>query len=129
MSTFFRNIPTLNEILDAPPLKQLIETANRQTVVVSAKKFLAGLEAEVRSTAATVPIPNVRDLAKQIAQWISEGQPPRPQSMINATGDVLGGDFTFIDFIDPNAPVGFEVDTLIDLKNVDPSATDVYWSL
>ena len=68
MSTFFRNIPTLNEILDVPPLKQLIETANRQTVVVSAKKFLSGLEAEVRSTAATVPIPNVRDLAKQIAQ-------------------------------------------------------------
>lgn len=89
MSTFFRNVPSLNEILESPPLKQIIDTANRQTVVVSAKKFLAGLEAEVRSTAASVPVPNVRDLAKQIAQWISEGQPPRPLPMINATGDVL----------------------------------------
>lgn len=89
MSTFFRNVPSLNEILESPPLKQLIETANRQTVVVSAKKFLSGLEAEVRSAAASVPIPNVRDLAGQIARWISEGQPPRPAPVINATGDVL----------------------------------------
>ncbi len=89
MSTFFRNIPSLNELLDAPPLKQLIETANRQTVVVSAKKFLSGLEAEVRSATASVPVPNVRELASQIARWISEGQPPRPAPIINATGDLL----------------------------------------
>lgn len=89
MSTFFRNVPSLNEILDSPPLKQIIDTANRQSVVVGAKKFLSGLEAEVRSTAASVPIPNVRDLAGQIARWISEGQPPRPYPTINATGDLL----------------------------------------
>lgn len=89
MSTFFRNLPSLNELLDAPPLKQLIETANRQTVVVSAKKFLSGLEAEVRSATASVPVPNVRELASQIARWISEGQPPRPSPIINASGDIL----------------------------------------
>jgi L-seryl-tRNA(Ser) seleniumtransferase len=89
MSTFFRNLPSLNELLEAPPLKQIIDTANRQTVVVSAKKFLAGLEAEVRSATASVPVPNVRELAGQIARWISEGQPPRALPIINATGDLL----------------------------------------
>jgi L-seryl-tRNA(Ser) seleniumtransferase len=89
MSTFFRNVPSLNEILESPPLKQLIETANRQSVVVGAKKFLMGVEAEVRSATASVPVPSVRDLAAQIARWISEGQPPRALPIINATGDVL----------------------------------------
>jgi L-seryl-tRNA(Ser) seleniumtransferase len=73
MSTFFRRLPSLTELLESPPLKQLIDTANRQTVVVSAKKFLSGLEAEV----------------SQIARWIREGAPPRPLPIINATGDLL----------------------------------------
>lgn len=89
MSTIFRNLPSLNELLEAPPLKQIIDTANRQTVVVTAKKFLAGLEAEIRSATASVPVPNVREMAGQIARWISEGQPPRALPIINATGDLL----------------------------------------
>lgn len=47
----------------------------------------------------------------------------------NDDGQVIGGDFTFIDFIDPGTKIAFEVDTIVDLRGVDTGAAEVYWSL
>lgn len=47
----------------------------------------------------------------------------------NSAGDVIGGDFTFLDFIDPGTRIGFDVSTTLDLKDVDREATEVYWSI
>lgn len=45
----------------------------------------------------------------------------------NAAGDVLGGDFTYLDFVDPDAEISFDIDTFVDFKGID--STEVYWTL
>lgn len=44
----------------------------------------------------------------------------------NAAGEIVGGDSTYIDFIDPGQTISFEINTLSDVKNVD--STEMYWA-
>lgn len=43
----------------------------------------------------------------------------------NGAGEIIGGDFTFLDFVDPGTTIGFEVNTTLDIKGVE--TTEVYW--
>ncbi|CAN5765482.1 hypothetical protein BH23CHL7_BH23CHL7_05010 [soil metagenome] len=45
----------------------------------------------------------------------------------NAAGEVIGGDFTFLDFLDPESEAVFEISTFEDLPGLD--ATEIYWQL
>jgi hypothetical protein len=45
----------------------------------------------------------------------------------DADAAILGGDFTFIDFIDPDQQLSFEITTFTDFKGI--AATEVYWQV
>jgi hypothetical protein len=45
----------------------------------------------------------------------------------NAAGEVIGGDFTYLDFLDPDAEASFEVTTFTTFDDLD--STEVYWQL
>lgn len=45
----------------------------------------------------------------------------------NAAGEILGGDFTYIDFIDPDQQLSFEIMTFTEFRGID--STEVYWQV
>lgn len=89
MSNLLRNIPSLAELLESPPLKTLVNRASRNVVVSTARKYLEELRAQVKTAAANVPIPPPAELAQRIADWLALDGPPALVNVINATGTIV----------------------------------------
>lgn len=89
MSSMFRNIPSVNELLDSPPLRQVVERVNRNAVVTEVRRFLDNLRTEMQSAAAEVKIPTPSELAERIATWIDAEVTANLRPVINATGIIL----------------------------------------
>ncbi len=85
----FRNLPSVNQLLESPPLKSLIETANHNVVVNGVRSFLDQLREQITNAAEEVHIPGPQELAEKIASWISTAEQPRLRHVINATGVIL----------------------------------------
>ena len=84
-----RNIPSVNELLEYPPLKSLVHTASHNVVVSGVRSFLENLRTNVQSSAAAMNIPAPGELAERIASWITAEQKLSLRPVINATGILL----------------------------------------
>ena len=84
-----KNIPPVHELLDSPPLKNLVEKISHNVVVSEVRSFLDNLRDDVREATSEVRLPSASDLAERIAQWIETDQQPRLRPVINATGILL----------------------------------------
>jgi L-seryl-tRNA(Ser) seleniumtransferase len=95
MSNMLRNLPSVSELLDSPPLKSLVNRVSSNVLVGRVRRFLDDMRTQVQSAAANVHVPAALELAQRIADWISAEQPPSIVPVINATGiivnDELGG--------------------------------------
>lgn len=89
MSNVLRNLPTVNELLDRPPLKSLVRRLSHNVVVSQVGRFLDGMRSGVQSTATALHLPTPGDLAQRIADWISSQQRSDLRPVINATGFLL----------------------------------------
>lgn len=88
MPNVLRNLPSVGELLESPPLKSLIDRLNRNTVVTGVRHFLDGMQSQIR-TAAAPYVPAPAELALRIAEWIGADRRPTILPVINATGIVL----------------------------------------
>ncbi len=84
-----RNIPSVNELLDSPPLKKLVEKISHNVVVSTVRTVLDETRNEVQTAASERALPSVTDLAERIARRIAEGEVPALRPVINATGILL----------------------------------------
>ncbi len=89
MANVLRNIPPVNELLDSPPLRKLVDRASRSVVVSGVRDFLANLRTEVQTAASEMGLPSPTELAERIAQWIVTEERPSLRPVINATGILL----------------------------------------
>ncbi len=89
MANMLRNIPSVNELLDSPPLRKLMDRASRSVVLNGVRDFLDNLRKEVQSTAADLKLPGAGELAERIAHWIAHEERPALRPVINATGILL----------------------------------------
>jgi len=89
MSNVLRNLPSVNELLESPALKQVVDRVNHNVVVTGVRSFLDNLRQEVQSATAQRHIPSPTELAEKIAKWILEQQNPHLRPVINATGILL----------------------------------------
>jgi L-seryl-tRNA(Ser) seleniumtransferase len=89
MSNVLRNIPSVNDLLESPPLRRVLGAANRTAVVSSVRHFLDNLRKEVQNAAAEVDLPTPAELAERIARWIAAEGTPNLRPVINATGILL----------------------------------------
>ena len=87
MSNLFRNIPSVNDLLDSPPLKSLMDQIHRNVVTSGVRNFLTNLRSSSPSPK-DLQVP-ITDLAERIAQWIHLEQQPSLIPVINATGILL----------------------------------------
>lgn len=84
-----RNIPSVNELLDSPPLRKLVDRASHSVVVSGVRDFLDNLRSEVQTAATDMKLPTPTELAERIAQWIVDEERPPLRPVINATGILL----------------------------------------
>ena len=89
LSDLFRHLPSVNEILDSPPLRKMASHVNPQLVATGVRDFLANLRDKVQSAAAGVSVPTPTDIADQISKWFDGGRQPGARPVINATGVLL----------------------------------------
>jgi L-seryl-tRNA(Ser) seleniumtransferase len=89
MANMLGNFPSINELLDSPPLKSLVERVNPARVMNGVRSFVEGMRQEVQTAVKERQIPSPVALAEQIAQWIMRQEQTGVRSVINATGTVL----------------------------------------
>lgn len=92
MSNVLRGIPSVNELLESPQLKSLVDRVNHNVVVSGVRSFLDNLRGEVQSAAAGMSLPTRAELAERVVQWISRNQECPLRPVINATGCLLHPD-------------------------------------
>lgn len=85
----FRRLPSVNQLLDSPQLKALVDSANHNVVVSGVRTFLDRVRDELSSAAEGAHVPTPTELAETIASWISREEKPPLQPVINATGVIL----------------------------------------
>ena len=84
-----RGIPSVNEILENPVLRRLVDRISRNTVVTTVRNVLDEVRNEVHSAAAEKTLPSVSELAERIARRVLETERPKIRPVINATGALL----------------------------------------
>jgi len=89
MSNMLRNVPSVSELLESPPLKSLMHRVSQNVVVTRVRQFVDDMRSQVQSAAANVPVPAVGELAQRIADWIASEERQGLVPVINATGNLL----------------------------------------
>jgi len=85
----FRNLPSVNQLLESEPLKKMIESVNHNVVANGVRTVLDDLRTQVNSATEDVQIPTPSELADKIASWLQDEQVPSLRRVINGTGVVL----------------------------------------
>jgi L-seryl-tRNA(Ser) seleniumtransferase len=85
----FRNLPSVNQLLESDRLKQLVENVNHSVVANGVRDFLDDLRTQVAQAADEVTIPSPGEIADSIATWLEKEQVPSLRPVINATGVLL----------------------------------------
>lgn len=88
MSNVLRNLPSVNELLESPPLKSLMRQVNQSAVTSGVRSFLERLRTDVQN-ASGINVPSPNELAERIAKWIASGEQRVLRPAINATGYLL----------------------------------------
>ena len=85
----FRNLPSVNQLLESEPLKKMVESVNHNVVANGVRTFLDDLRTQVNAATEDVQIPSPSEMADKIATWLQDEQVPSLRSVINGTGVVL----------------------------------------
>jgi len=89
MQNPFRNIPSVNELLESPPLRDMVDRVSHSVVVSGVRTFLSDLRDDVQNAASEIKVPTATELAERIAEWIVKDETPSLRPVINATGILL----------------------------------------
>ena len=88
-NNFLRNLPSVNQLLESPQLKKMVENINHGVVAEGVRTFLDDLRTQVVDAAGEVPIPTPTEMADKIADWLSNEERPYLRRVINGTGIIL----------------------------------------
>jgi L-seryl-tRNA(Ser) seleniumtransferase len=83
------NFPSINELLESPPLKSLVDRVNPTRMMTSVRSFVDGMRQELQTAVTQRQIPSPMVLAEQIAQWITRQEQAGVRNVLNATGVLL----------------------------------------
>ena len=89
MANIFRNIPSVNELLESPQLKKIVERVNHKVVADGVRTFIDDLKETISSATDEIEIPSPNELADKIADWLHIEQREYLRPVINGTGIIL----------------------------------------
>ena len=84
-----RNIPSVSELLESPPLKGLVSRISHNAVVNTVRTVLDEMRGEVQTAVGEMTLPNVSELAERIARRVMETESAGLRPVVNATGILL----------------------------------------
>ncbi len=84
-----RNLPSVGELLESPPLRGLLDRISRHAVTSTVRSVLDEVRSEVHNAAAEKTLPSVSELAERIARRVMETERSALEPVINATGILL----------------------------------------
>jgi L-seryl-tRNA(Ser) seleniumtransferase len=85
-------LPSVSELLEKPPVRNLVERWNRSVVAGNVRSYLEELKNDVRRRAAELP--SLRELAERAASYVVSRQQQSLGAAINATGQIWGPQWT-----------------------------------
>ena len=85
----FRNLPSVNQLLESEPLKRLVDTVNHQVVAEGVRSFLDNVRQQMSGATEDLHVPTPTELAEKIADWLKSERKPNLRSVINGTGIIL----------------------------------------
>ncbi len=85
----FRNLPSVSQLLDAEPLKRLVDSVNHHVVANGVRNFLDNVRSQMSATAEEMNVPTPSEMAQKIADWLTSERTPNLRSVINGTGIIL----------------------------------------
>lgn len=88
-NNILRNLPSVSELLESPPLRSLVDRVSRNVVVSRARTILDDLRSEAQSAAAEIKAPSLAEIAERIATRILAEERPAMRAVVNATGVIL----------------------------------------
>lgn len=89
MENPFRNLPSVNDLLETPVLKKVVDTVSHNVVVDNVRSFLDEMRTKIKDKKEEYNVPTASELASTIADWISTQDDPPLQPVINGTGVIL----------------------------------------
>jgi len=89
MQNIFRNLPSVNQLLENPRLKEMVDNVNHRVVVDGVRTFLDDLRVQVNAATEEVSIPTPQELADRIADWLETEEQPALKPVINATATAV----------------------------------------
>ncbi|QDU95319.1 L-seryl-tRNA(Sec) selenium transferase [Lignipirellula cremea] len=89
MQNPLRNLPSVNDLMDRPALRDMLDTVSRSVVVSGVRSFLDNLRQDIRTAAVDFKPPTPGELAERIAEWISREETPKLRPVVNGTGVLL----------------------------------------
>ncbi len=84
-----KTFPSINDLLESPQLKRMIDQVSRSTVATNVGQFLEKFSGNVQAAMSAAKIPTPQELAQRIAEWIAAQQRTPLRPTINATGILL----------------------------------------
>ncbi|MEX2170623.1 MAG: hypothetical protein WD851_15010 [Pirellulales bacterium] len=84
---WLRRLPSVNEILDKPPLRGVVAKWNRSTVAARVRSFLEEIREEVQARTGEI---SVSELAERAARYVLGPAERGAGAAINATGQLWG---------------------------------------
>lgn len=88
-TNLLRHLPSVNELLESAPLKELVDKVSHNVVVAKVRSVLEDVRGELQAAAADFKLPPVSELAERIADRIQRADTPALRPVINATGVLL----------------------------------------
>lgn len=85
----FRNLPSVNQLLEIEPLKKMVKTVNHNVVADGVRTFLDDLRTQVSTAAEDIAIPTASEIATRVADWLEKSEQPALRPVINGTGILL----------------------------------------
>lgn len=89
MDNPFRNLPSVNDLLETPALKTVVEKVSHNVVVDNVRTFLDDFRTKLKTKSGEFTVPTATEMANSIASWISSEDKPPLQPVINGTGVIL----------------------------------------
>ena len=85
----FRQLPAVNELVDAPALTEWRNRVPRSVVVEAARGVLGEFRKRLATSSGTADIPTLDEFARQVIERLCWEERPRLRPVINATGIIL----------------------------------------
>ena len=89
MQNIFRNLPSVNQLLESEPLKKLVDSVNHTVVADGVRTFLDDFRQQVADKAGEINVPSPQELASSIADFLKAEEIPYLRKVINGTGIIL----------------------------------------